>query len=133
MDAPWTSTDYESRDRKGTAPGAERTCRRQRWSARSLLEQRGPSRRRRLEPQVRERGGGGRAPARGALDQSLGQQEGLVHVLERVGLLPHGDRQRREADWSAVELLAERAQDLAIQPVEPASVDFQHLQCALGR
>src|SRR5260221_10034012 len=70
-----------------------------------------PGRRGRLETEMREGRGGRRAPPRGALDQSLLEQVGLVHVLDRVLLLPHRDRERREADGSARELEADRLED----------------------
>ena len=44
-----------------------------------------------------ERGVGRDAAARGAHEEALLEQIGLVDVLDRVGLLAHGDRQRAEA------------------------------------
>ena len=68
---------------------------------------------------------GGRAAARGALDQPALQQVRLVDVLDRVLLLAHGHRERREPHRAAAELLADRAQDLTVQPVEPLVVHLQ--------
>ena len=60
--------------------------------------------------------------------QALLQQVGLVDVLDRVVLLADRDRERREADRAAGELLADRAQDLAVEAVEPALVDLEQLE-----
>src|SRR5256885_7821358 len=67
------------------------------------------------EPEVRERGRRRRATARSALDETLLEQVGLVDVLDRVLLLPDGDRERREADRAAAELRADRAEDLPVE------------------
>ena len=80
--------------------------------------------------EVREGGRRRRAAPGGALDQPLLQQVGLVDVLDRVLLLAHRDRQRREADRAAGELPADRAEDLAVQAVKAPLVDLQQLQRA---
>ena len=71
---------------------------------------------------------GGRPTAGGSLDQSLLKEIRLVHILDRVGLLANGYGERREADRTAAELLADRAQDLAIEPVESLVVDLEQIE-----
>ena len=68
------------------------------------------------------------APARGALDQPALEQIRLVDVLDRVLLLADGDGQGREAHRTAAELLADRAQDLAVEPVQPGVVDLEQVE-----
>src|SRR5262245_39015422 len=64
-----------------------------RWATPERSEQRAPRWLGRIQPEVGE-GGGRRCPSSlGALDQPLLQQVGLVNVLDRVLLLPHGHRQ----------------------------------------
>ena len=77
---------------------------------------------------MREGGVGRDPPSRGALEEALLEQIGLVDVLDRVRLLSHRDRQRAEADRAAAELGADRAQDLAVQPVEPGRVHLEHVE-----
>src|SRR5581483_11498060 len=64
---------------------------------------------RRLEPEMAEGAAGRDAPARGALEQPALEQIGLIDILDRVLLLPHGHGQRRESHGPAGELLADRA------------------------
>ena len=74
-------------------------------------------------------GAPGRGPApRRALDQPALEQVGLVDVLDRVLLLADRDRQRRQADRAAAELLADRAQDLAVEAVEALVVDLEQVE-----
>ena len=81
-----------------------------------------------LDAHVLERGRGGDPPARGALDEPLLEQVGLVDVLDRVGLLADRDRQRGQADRAALELLADRPQDVAVEPVQAGVVDLQQVE-----
>ena len=92
------------------------------------------ARRRRGQPEVGV-GGRHRHPAAwGAREQTLLDEEGLVHVLHRLGELADGDGERRQADRAAVELLAERAEDRPVDLVEPDAVDPEHGQpLARGR
>src|SRR4051795_12526984 len=72
---------------------------------------------------------GGRHPAaRSALDEAFLEQVRLVDVLERVLFLGYDDRQRAEPDRSPVELLADGAQDLAVEPIEPLVVDLEQVE-----
>jgi hypothetical protein len=71
------------------------------------------------------------APARGPLEHAELQQVGLVDVLDRVALLAHRDRQRREPHGPARELLADHAQDLAVQPIQSELVDLEQLERGL--
>ena len=62
-------------------------------------------------------GGRHRDPAaRRADQQALLDEERLVDVLDRLGLLADGDRQRRQPDRTAAELLAQRAEDARGRP-----------------
>src|SRR6185295_3625447 len=87
-----------------------------------------PNALRRRQAQVLIRAGGGDAAAGGALDQPPLQEVGLVDVLDRVLLLADGDRQSGKADRAAVELLDDRAEDLAVEPLEALRVHLQELQ-----
>src|SRR4051794_6488154 len=71
---------------------------------------------------------GGDAAARGALDEALLEQIRLVDVLERVLLLGDDDREGRQAYGAAVELLDDRAEDLAVEAVEAFVVDFHEVE-----
>ena len=86
----------------------------------------------RLQAEVVERPPGRGASARRALDQTLLEQIRLVDVLDRVLLLSHRDGERRETDRTAAELLADRPQDLAVEPVQPGAVDLERVE-RLGR
>ncbi len=85
------------------------------------------------QAQVGERRGGRHPPARRALDQAQLEQIGLVDVLDRVLLLADRDRERREPDRAAAELLADRAQDLAVEAVEAELVDLEQLERRVRR
>ena len=74
----------------------------------------------------------GRAAARRALDQAALEQVRLVDVLDRVLLLADRDRERREPDRAAAELLADRAQDLAVEAVEALVVDLEQVERRLA-
>src|SRR5262249_21374557 len=63
------------------------------------------------------------AAAGRALEEAALQQVGLVDVLDRVLLLADGDRQGRQADGAAAELLAHGGQDLAVEAVQAEVVD----------
>src|SRR6188474_607797 len=68
-------------------------------------------------------------PAAGwPLEQSLLQEIGLEHVLDRVLLLADRHRQRREADRPPAELGRHRIEQGAVGAVEAASVDLEHLK-----
>src|SRR5689334_12652370 len=88
--------------------------------------------RRALYAQVLESRRGGHAPAGSALDEPALEQVGLVDVLDRVGLLGHRDRERGQAHRATLELLADRAQDVAVETVEPRGVDLQQPQRLVG-
>ncbi len=77
------------------------------------------------------------APGRGtatrrALDQAALQQVRLVDILDRVLLLSDRRGQRGEPHRAAGELLADRAQDLPVEPIEPDVVDLQQVERRLG-
>src|SRR5262249_39749891 len=65
------------------------------------------------------------APARGSLEEAELQEERLVDVLDRVRLLAERDRNRRETDRAAAELVRNRRQELAVCSLETGLVDLQ--------
>ena len=80
-------------------------------------------------PEVRAPELGDDPPARRALEEAELEQVRLVDVLDRVGLLAERDRERREADRARRRsLLDDRAQQLAVGPLEPALVDLEQLE-----
>ena len=84
------------------------------------------------EPEVLVGGGHRDPPAWGAGDHALLDQERLVHVFDRVGLLADADRDRGQPDRAAVELLAHRRQDRPVDLVEPEVVDAEQRQPLAG-
>ena len=72
------------------------------------------------------------APTWRAGDHPLGDQERLVHVLDRLGLLTDADRHRRQPDRTAVELGAQRGEDRPVDLVEAAIVDAEQRQPVAG-
>src|SRR6478736_5205696 len=70
------------------------------------------------EAEVGERGLGGHAAAGRAHEEAALDEEGLVDVLDGLGLLPHADGQRREPDRSAPEALADGGEDGPVDLVE---------------
>src|SRR6266571_5577434 len=68
---------------------------------------------------------GHNASARCALQEAELQEVRLVDVLDRVLLLAEGDRERRQADRAAAELVQDRAQQL---PVDALEADRIHLE-----
>ena len=70
--------------------------------------------------------------ARGALDEAELQEIRLVDVLDRVRLLAERHGERGQADRAAVEALDDRAQELAVGPLEPVGVDLEQLERLRG-
>ena len=70
--------------------------------------------------------------ARRPLDEAELEQVRLVDVLDRVRLLAERDRERRQADRPAVEALDDRAQQLAVDPLETRLVDVEQLERLAG-
>src|SRR5207237_3659801 len=68
------------------------------------------------------------AAARGALQEAELQQVRLVDVLDRVGLLAERNRERGEADRPAAELVQDRAEQVAVDALQPDRVDLQQLE-----
>src|SRR5438128_1066511 len=60
-----------------------------------------------------------------ALEEALLQEVGLVDVFHRLGLLPDGDGQGRQADGRAAEGAAEGGEDAAVDLVEAPLVDLE--------
>src|SRR5215204_129525 len=83
---------------------------------------------RRLEPEVGVGALGRDAAARSPLEQAALEQVGLVDVLDRVALLPHGDRERGETDLPAGEVRADRGEDLAVETVQALVVDLEEVE-----
>ena len=67
-------------------------------------------------------------PARRALQEAELEQVRLVHVLDRVGLLAERDRERREPDRAAAELVRDRPQELAVDALEAGLVHLEELE-----
>ena len=67
------------------------------------------------------------SPPRRPLDEPELEQVRLVDVLDRVGLLAERDGQRREADRPAAELVRDRPQEVAIDPLEARLVAVEGL------
>ncbi len=70
----------------------------------------------------------GHPAARRAGDQARPHQEGLGDDLDGLGLLPHRDGQRRQADRAAAEAAHERAKHRQVEPVQPALVHLVQFQ-----
>src|SRR5438046_2116826 len=66
--------------------------------------------------------------ARRPLQEAELEQIRLVDVLDRVGLLAERDRKGGEPDRAAVESLHHRAQESAVDPLEPALVDLHQVE-----
>src|SRR4051812_21161036 len=79
----------------------------------------------RRKTEVRPRRRSRHAPAGGAFEEAALQRVGLVAVLDRVGPLPDRHGERREADGTPAELLADRREDLAVEAVQAELVDVQ--------
>src|SRR5207248_8003567 len=85
-----------------------------------------------LDAHVLERGRCGHAAAGRSLEEALLKQVRLVHVLDGVGLLAHRHRQRGEPHRAALELLADRAEDVAVEAVEAGMVHLEQVERLLG-
>ena len=68
------------------------------------------------------------APARRAIEEADLDQERLVDVLDRVLLLADRRGDRVQADRAAAELVDDRAQQLAVDLVEPVLVHLEQLE-----
>src|SRR5262245_32280077 len=80
------------------------------------------------ETEVRARVRGRHAPARRAREESLVDQVGLDHVLERALVLADRGGERLEAGGPAVEPLDRREEQRAVEPVEAGGVDVEPLE-----
>src|SRR5437762_13906170 len=67
----------------------------------------------------------GDAPSRRPLEEPQLQEEGLDDILDRVGLLPHRGRKRREPHRPPAELLHDAAKDRVVETVEALLVDLE--------
>ena len=74
--------------------------------------------------------GGGDASARGAGQEPGLDEVGLVEVLEAVHALAHGDRQSLGPHGPARIFLDDRAQDLAVEPLEAELVYLEAVEAA---
>ena len=70
--------------------------------------------------------------ADGPVEEADAHEEGLVDALDRVLLLVDGRGDRPDADRAAAEVLDDGREDLAVDVVEPQSVDLHHVQGPLG-
>src|SRR3954471_665999 len=82
----------------------------------------------RIEPEVTIRLGGGDASARSALEESVLDEERLIHFLERARVLADGGGYCADADRSALELLDDGLEDSRVHVVEPELIDLEQLQ-----
>src|SRR2546426_9126182 len=78
------------------------------------------------------RGPCGTAAAGRAREKALLHQEGLVHLLERAGVLANGGGDGREAYRPALELVDDGLQDPAVHVVESELVDVKPFQRFAG-
>src|SRR5581483_2972118 len=65
---------------------------------------------------------------RGSLEEAELEQVGLVYVLDGVGLLADGGRQRRQPDGAARELLDHGVQDREVELVQALLVHLEDLE-----
>ena len=72
------------------------------------------------------------APPRRALDEPLLDEVGLVHLLERTGVLPDRDREVGEPRGASAEFLDEGRQDAHVHFVETVPVHVQGVQRPVG-
>src|SRR5713101_6959877 len=86
----------------------------------------------RSKSEMSVRGPCGTAAAGRAREKALLHQEGLVHLLERAGVLAHGGGDGREAYRPALELLDDGLQDPAVHVVEAELVHVEPFE-RLGR
>ena len=68
------------------------------------------------------------AAARRAHHEALLDQVRLDHVLDRAALLAERRREALDADRTAVELLDDRQQELAVHDVEAERIDVEHVE-----
>src|SRR2546430_16388077 len=72
------------------------------------------------------------APARGAHQESLLDEERLGDVLERAALLAERRRKTIDTDRAAVEALDDRREELAVQGVEPQTIHLEQVERGVG-
>src|SRR5664280_3302242 len=82
----------------------------------------------RFETEVGVRERGGDTSPRRPHEEALTYQERFGDLLDGLGLLPHGDRQRAQAHRSTAELAADCLQHAPVQPVETELVNLVQLQ-----
>ena len=75
---------------------------------------------------------GRNATSRRALEEPELEQVRLDDVLDRVALLPHGRRQRREPDGTTAELDDQRGQDREVELVQALLVNLAKDMAAKG-
>ena len=59
-------------------------------------------------------------------------QERLVDILDRIGLLVSRRRQSIKANWTPAEFLDYRAEQPPISGIKAQWIDLEHVQCVLG-
>ena len=75
---------------------------------------------------------GGDAAAGGAVEEADLDEEGFVDLFEGVLLLGEGGGEGVEADWAAVVLLYDGAQEAAVELVEAVGIDLEQRESGLG-
>src|SRR6266700_6149653 len=71
-------------------------------------------------------------PSRSARNEAKLQQVWLVHILDCLGVFTGAGGQRIKAYGTAIELLDDRQQKVAIGLIETDMVDLQCIQCSLS-
>lgn len=71
-------------------------------------------------------GGHGDAAARGALDEALHDEEGLVNFLEGGGIFTDGDGEGVEADGAAAEFVDHGFEESLVHFIEAVGIDLDH-------
>ena len=84
------------------------------------------------DAEVRERAIRRHAAPRRPVQEPLADQERLVGLLDGLGLLADGVRERREADGVAVEAHGEHLEDRPVDLVEAELVDAEEREPLLG-
>ena len=67
-----------------------------------------------------------------AFQETLLDQERLVNLLNRTGILSHRRCNGAQSDWASIELMDNRTKNLIVHLIEPAGVDIQRLKRKTG-
>jgi len=81
---------------------------------------------------VLPRGAGRDATSRRTGEEAVAHQEGLGDLLHGLALLPHGDRERGDADRAAAEAAAQGVEHRPVEPVETQRVHLVEVERTMG-